>query len=313
MRKILSFITTGAVLSLAVATVVSPLASAQYVRIDGLTSPQDVYSGDTVDMSTTAFRVWTLNPSLPFNPGTAMDFATFAFTNNTVVAGLWDSSSALVPGDAGLFFDNGGAFTAPTTPGVYYLTFTGSYCSPFGTLPVYPYFYPSGTPIITTVTNGQTLPLGITGEFADPCKASTMRDFDIAVNRNQGAWVQFNVTAIVSFDANGGIGATGPAFTDTNGDVDLPSNAFTRDGYTFQGWSTNPGGPVEYLDEDSLFGLLGNMTLYAQWLQIPVPPVNPDLKAPDTGASYASLALSTAFGMVIAVTAAGVMFIRKRI
>ena len=47
----------------------------------------------------------------------------------------------------------------------------------------------------------------------------------------------------------------------------LNANGFTRTGYTFTGWSTDPDGPVEYTDQESVSNLVlsGTITLYAQW------------------------------------------------
>lgn len=44
----------------------------------------------------------------------------------------------------------------------------------------------------------------------------------------------------------------------------LNSCAFTNVGYSFEGWSTTPGGAVEYLNQDFVFPTQ-NMSLYASW------------------------------------------------
>lgn len=68
---------------------------------------------------------------------------------------------------------------------------------------------------------------------------------------------------IVSYDANSGVGATiMQAFKGTS--VKLRANTFTREGYTFNGWSTTPTGSVAYSDGQSVT-LSEDTTLYAQW------------------------------------------------
>lgn len=49
----------------------------------------------------------------------------------------------------------------------------------------------------------------------------------------------------------------------------LTKNTFTRDGYTFAGWSTTATGSVEYTDGQNVKNLTdeqnGEVTLYAVW------------------------------------------------
>ncbi len=68
----------------------------------------------------------------------------------------------------------------------------------------------------------------------------------------------------VTYDANGGVGATiMQAFKGTS--VKLRANTFTREGYTFNGWSTNQnGGGTTYTDGQTVT-LTADTTLYAQW------------------------------------------------
>lgn len=74
---------------------------------------------------------------------------------------------------------------------------------------------------------------------------------------------------MVSFDANGGEGHM-DTFCCTN-DVfaSLPTNVFTRTGYTFVGWSLSPLGTVNYTNGESVINLStlndGVVKLYAVW------------------------------------------------
>ena len=67
----------------------------------------------------------------------------------------------------------------------------------------------------------------------------------------------------VTYYPNGGVGATlTQAFKDSS--VALKSNVFTRDGFRFIGWSTEPKAQPTYKDGESIT-LTGNIALYAQW------------------------------------------------
>ena len=68
----------------------------------------------------------------------------------------------------------------------------------------------------------------------------------------------------VTFDPNGGVGATITQAFVSGQSVTLRANTFTRSGYTFVGWSTTPSGSATYTDGQSVT-LTADTTLYAQW------------------------------------------------
>ena len=73
---------------------------------------------------------------------------------------------------------------------------------------------------------------------------------------------------IVIFDANGGTGTMENQSIDNSGK--LSPKAFTRDGYIFQGWATEPTGPVVYWDQEFITATAedkGPQTLYAVWVK----------------------------------------------
>ncbi len=71
-------------------------------------------------------------------------------------------------------------------------------------------------------------------------------------------------TYTVSYNANGGTGAPGNQ-TKTHGQsLTLSSVKPTKDGYTFQGWSTSSTGSVQY-NPGSAYTGNANLTLYAVW------------------------------------------------
>ena len=68
----------------------------------------------------------------------------------------------------------------------------------------------------------------------------------------------------VTFAANGGEGAMAPQGMVIGRETALNANTFTREGYTFSGWSTTPTGSVTYTDGQTVT-LTADTTLYAQW------------------------------------------------
>ncbi|MBQ6755980.1 MAG: S-layer homology domain-containing protein [Oscillospiraceae bacterium] len=69
----------------------------------------------------------------------------------------------------------------------------------------------------------------------------------------------------VTYFANGGVGATITQAFISGQSATLNANTFTREGYTFSGWSTDPnGGGTTYTDGQSVT-LTADTTLYAQW------------------------------------------------
>ncbi|MDG5815416.1 InlB B-repeat-containing protein [Chitinispirillales bacterium ANBcel5] len=70
----------------------------------------------------------------------------------------------------------------------------------------------------------------------------------------------------LSFYSNGGKGAIKVKIIASEQTVSLPSNQFTRDGYTFSGWNTEADGSGEFYEDKQEFvmGTKGTL-LYAQW------------------------------------------------
>lgn len=113
----------------------------------------------------------------------------------------------------------------------------------------------------------------------------TNQTFDVTIElyNDQQPPVQPQPTTYeVVFDANGGVGSMPNQTIDVNVATTLSTNAFTREGYTFKGWSTTPDGAVQYQDAEQVTDLApagGTTTLYAVWEKVeqpnPQPPVEP--------------------------------------
>lgn len=73
----------------------------------------------------------------------------------------------------------------------------------------------------------------------------------------------------VEFNANGGIGTMAEQTFVYDTAQGLEANKFTKEGYTFKGWSTTADGQVVYADGESVKNLTstsnGTVTLYAKW------------------------------------------------
>ena len=73
-------------------------------------------------------------------------------------------------------------------------------------------------------------------------------------------------TNTINFNANGGSGNMSAQQAKTDEVINLTQNAFTRDGYTFKGWSTSANGTIVYADKtEYTMGSNASVTLYAVW------------------------------------------------
>ena len=70
---------------------------------------------------------------------------------------------------------------------------------------------------------------------------------------------------IVIFNANGGSGAIEPYIAYTDGQVTLPSDGFTRPGYTLEGWYLSSESDTIYA-KNYIFTIGGTVTFYAYWV-----------------------------------------------
>ena len=73
----------------------------------------------------------------------------------------------------------------------------------------------------------------------------------------------------VTYNGNGADGGftKDEASHPSGSDVTVASNSFTKTGYTFTGWKTEPSGGTSYAAGGTISGISGNMTLYAQWAE----------------------------------------------
>lgn len=69
----------------------------------------------------------------------------------------------------------------------------------------------------------------------------------------------------LTFNSNDGTNNEKSINMNTGASANLPANSFTREGYTFLGWSTTANGVVEYADGVSYTMGVASTTLYAVW------------------------------------------------
>jgi len=100
----------------------------------------------------------------------------------------------------------------------------------------------------------------------------TLYNFDNAVTGDLDLYARYIPhTYTVTFNANGGTGASRTQTGFTYGEKKhLDRNTFTRTGYVFTGWDTEPDGTgISYADREVVSYMSeednGNVTLYAQW------------------------------------------------
>lgn len=108
----------------------------------------------------------------------------------------------------------------------------------------------------------------------------------------------------VKFDANGGTGSMSDQSHTYSLSQALTANAFTRIGYTFEGWNTQADGiGTSYTDKQSVINLSSTdgetITLYAQWAEIPANNHNITYTTQATGWTYGAQPASAEEGSTV--------------
>ena len=75
-------------------------------------------------------------------------------------------------------------------------------------------------------------------------------------------------THSIHFDPNGGSGTMEDQTVNEFKPTALNANAFTREGFVFDGWNTAADGTGDYYADEATVYLLDDLTLYAQWNQL---------------------------------------------
>lgn len=72
----------------------------------------------------------------------------------------------------------------------------------------------------------------------------------------------------IYFEKNGGTGSMNDQTVNEFEPTALNANAFSREGYVFEGWSTTPDGSGDFYADGATVTLLSDLTLYAQWYYV---------------------------------------------
>ena len=75
-------------------------------------------------------------------------------------------------------------------------------------------------------------------------------------------------THSIHFNSNGGSGTMNDQIVNEFEPTALQNNAFTREGFVFEGWNTAIDGTGDYYADGATVTLLDDLTLYAQWEQL---------------------------------------------
>lgn len=145
---------------------------------------------------------------------------------------------------------------------------------------VYSCYYLSGT---VTVRNATGIDFGIgaailgsnpssSAEYLTEAQFGSSSSFkNWGVSANNAIWsmtetrpVLKDLFGTVSFNANGGMGYM-PAYTIPAFGGAIPACAFTRDGYEFLGWTTEPGAGGDWYEDCAALGGRQRLSLYAVW------------------------------------------------
>ena len=107
------------------------------------------------------------------------------------------------------------------------------------------------------------------GGWYEEAECENLWDFTTGyVNEDKTLYAKWTIEQYsVIFNSNdyGAVGTMNTIVTDYNTTVDLPFSSLTKTGWTFEGWSTSPGGSVVYADGSSVTVEASNITLYAKW------------------------------------------------
>ena len=82
--------------------------------------------------------------------------------------------------------------------------------------------------------------------------------------------VPFTLTALVTFDANGGSGSLASRSASKATALTLNAGAITRSGYTFNGWNTSANGNGTAYADGASYPFTASATLYARWACTPL-------------------------------------------
>ena len=115
------------------------------------------------------------------------------------------------------------------------------------------------------------------------------------ITKTATATTTITVKPTITFNANGGSGSMSAQTVSYNTNTTLSANTFTAPvGYTFNGWNTKTDGKGTAYAAGTSYKFTSDLTLYAQWAEIPVNSHNITYTAQATGWTYGNSNPTTA-------------------
>jgi uncharacterized repeat protein (TIGR02543 family) len=145
---------------------------------------------------------------------------------------------------------------------------------------------------LPSVTSRPSAFLGRSNFVADRDLEGSIRYIRIYNQSLTASQAAQNTSNNVIFDANGGTGtmATQAGLSSAT----LTPNSFTRSGFTFNGWNTDPNGNGTPYQNGATYLFTSNVLLYAQWTQNATTTVAPTTTVAASGGSSATTSTTVA-------------------
>jgi uncharacterized repeat protein (TIGR02543 family) len=138
-----------------------------------------------------------------------------------------------------------------------------------GTPPTDPNPYMSGD-LVTVLGGGTLVKTGYTFGGWQDCVIVHVYGSTFTITGNTDLCPLWTLNAIHTVTFNSNYGTIATTTQSSSVTTTLSANSFTRPGYTFGSWNTDPNGGgfgVQYLDGAS-YGFAADMTIYAQWTEV---------------------------------------------
>ena len=236
------------------ATFVQGSATGDFVKV---TSAPTDWSGEYVlvyEQSTTTGYVWT-------GVDAVNSYVSKTISNNTIADdGVVYITIALMSGGYSIKINGG------TNNGKYIYGTSSSNKINFGTSPsLNTLSYESNS--VKIVSNTSVM------RFNNNSGQNRFRYFQSSTYTNQQPVqlykrVYATQTHSIHFNSNGGSGTMNDQTVNEFEPTALQNNAFTREGFVFEGWNTAIDGTGDYYADEATVTLLDDLTLYAQWEQL---------------------------------------------
>ncbi|MCQ2348323.1 MAG: InlB B-repeat-containing protein [Paludibacteraceae bacterium] len=124
----------------------------------------------------------------------------------------------------------------------------------------------SNTAVLTVDADGTIHPQGAGTAFITVTWAASKEgDVDYCENQAVSNTITVNGNISVAFDAKGGEGEMTNQSMPSNTATNLKKCTFTKTGYTFLGWDTDPAGATVVYEDEAQVTLSEGCTLYAVW------------------------------------------------